>query len=60
MIQMNSDLEKVKFYTESVLHNYSVSESSTKLIIVLSVAFTVSRLVKVTGKIDKLPEEFIK
>ena len=60
MIQLPQDLERVKLYIETVLHNYSVSESSVKLTIVSSIAFIVSRLVKVTGKIEHLPEEFVK
>ncbi|WP_334089833.1 hypothetical protein, partial [Helicobacter typhlonius] len=58
-VQTNSDLEKIKFYIESVLHNYEVSESSVKLTFVSSVAFTISRLVKITGKLQ-LPEELVK
>ena len=60
MIQLPQDLERVKMYIETVLHNYSVSESSVKLTIVSSIAFIISRLVKVTGKIEHLPEEFVK
>ncbi|KAK8838032.1 hypothetical protein M9Y10_035980 [Tritrichomonas musculus] len=60
IIQLPQDLERVKLYIESVLHNYNVSESSVKLTIVSSIAFNVSRLVKVTGKIEHLPEEFVK
>ncbi|KAK8834395.1 hypothetical protein M9Y10_025167 [Tritrichomonas musculus] len=60
MIQLPQDLERVKLYIEIVLHNYRVSESSVKLTIVSSIAFIVSRLVKVTGKIEHLPEEFVK
>ncbi|KAK8886403.1 hypothetical protein M9Y10_041866, partial [Tritrichomonas musculus] len=58
-VQMNADLDKIKYYIESVLHNYEVSESSVKLTFVSSIAFTVHRLVKVTGKLQ-LPEELIK
>ena len=58
-VQMNTDIEKIKFYIESVLHNYEVSDSATKLTLVSSVAFTVHRLVKVTGKLN-LPDEIIK
>ena len=58
-VQMNADIDKIKYYIESVLHNYEVSESSTKLTLVSSVAFSVHRLVKVTGKLN-LPDEIIK
>ena len=58
-VQMNADLDKIKFYIESVLHNYEASESSVKLTFVSSVAFSVHRLVKITGKLQ-LPEELIK
>ena len=58
-VQSNIDLDKIKFYIESVLHNYEVSESSVKLTFVSSVAFTISRLVKITGKLI-LPEELVK
>ena len=41
------------------MFNYSTTESDVKLIYVTSVAFKVSRLVKVTGKV-KLPDELVK
>ena len=47
-------------YIESNLNSYETSSSSTKLTIVGSISFTVSRMRKVTGHIKDLPEEFIK
>lgn len=60
VIQMNADLDKIKYYIETVLHNYEVSESSVKLTFVSSVGFSVHRMVKVAGRIESLPEEVIK
>ena len=59
IIQTKPDLDKTKLYLESILHNYEVSESSVKLTFISSLVFKVHRMVKVTGKIDKLPQEFI-
>ena len=58
LIQLNDELNRVKFYIESILFNYSTTESNVKLIYVTSIAFTVSRLVKVTGKVS-LPKELV-
>ena len=46
---LNKILEKVKYYIESVLFNYSTTESNVKFIYATSVAFMVSRFVKVIG-----------
>ena len=59
IIQLNADLDKVKYYIESVLHGPTTSESSTLLTFVSSIAFTVNRLFKVSGKLS-LPIELIK
>ena len=59
IIQLNADLDKVKYYIESVLHGHTTSESSTLLTFVSSIAFTVNRLFKVSGKLS-LPIELIK
>ena len=59
IIQLNDELDRVKYYIETNLHNYTTAQSNVKLIYIASIAFTVSRLVKVTGKV-KLPEELIK
>ena len=60
VIQFSTDLDRVKYYIETNLHNHSTTSSNVKLIYVSNVAFTVSRLVKVSGKIDDLPVEFLK
>ena len=60
IISSLQDLDYVKMYIESNLNSYETSTSSTKLTIVGSVSFTVSRMRKVTGHIKDLPEEFIK
>ena len=60
VVQFNQDLDVVKKYIESILHNYQVSESPTKLIYVTSVMFKVHKLRKTNGKIANLPIEFIK
>ena len=59
IIQLNDELDSFKYYIETNLHNYTTAQSNVKLIYIASIAFTVSRLVKVTGKV-KLPEELIK
>ena len=59
LIQLNDELNRVKYYIESVLFNYSTTESNVKLIYVTSISFTISRLVKVTGKVS-LPDEIVR
>ena len=60
IISKLEDLDIVKLYIESVLHSYETESSSTKLTLVGSIAFTVSRMRKITGRIKDLPIEFIK
>ena len=60
LVESMNDIDLIMHYIEIVLFNYSVTESSTKLIFVSSVAFKVHRLRKTTGKIVNLPEEFTK
>ena len=45
-------------YIETVLNSYETTTSSTKLTIVNSVSFTISRMRKVTGHIKDLPQIF--
>ena len=45
-------------YIETVLNSYETTSSSTKLTIVNSVSFTISRMRKVTGHITDLPQIF--
>ena len=51
VVRDEQSLDIVKYYIESVLHSYETSTSSTKLILVGTVSFTVSRMVKVSGRI---------
>ena len=60
LIQLPQDIEIVKLYIESVLHSYETTQSNTKLTIVGSIAFTISRMIKITGKINGLPDVFTK
>ena len=59
IIRDENNIDEVKLYIESVLHNYETTSSNTKLIYVSNVSFTVSRLQKVSGYIAKLPKIFI-
>ena len=60
IVKDQQNLEDVMLYIESILHSYETTSSSSKLTIVGSISFTISRMRKVTGKIKDLPIEFIK
>ena len=60
IIKNTEDINLVKLYIESTLSSYETTSSNNKLTIVSSISFTVSRRIKITGKIEGLPEEIIK
>ena len=60
IIKNTEDINLVKLYIESTLSSYETTSSNNKLTIVSSISFTVSRMIKITGKIEGLPEEIIK
>lgn len=52
------NLDECKLHTETVLRSYETTTSNNKLSIVNSIAFTISRMRKVSGPIKDLPIEF--
>ena len=60
IIKNTKNINLVKLYIESTLSSYETTSSNNKLTIVSSISFTVSRRIKITGKIEGLPEEIIK
>lgn len=59
IVRLPDDIDKVRLYIESRLHEYETSTSNTKLTIISSISFTISRMLKITGKV-KLPEPILK
>ena len=60
IVKNKQNLEECKLYIETVLSSYETTTSNNKLSIVNSIAFTVSRMRKVSGHIKDLPIEFKK
>lgn len=60
IIKSYEDLSQVKQFINATLSHYQTSTSSKLLSIVASVCFRISKLIKISGKINGLPEEFIK
>lgn len=59
IVRLPEDLNKVKMYIETKLYEHETpSTSNTKLTIINSISFTVSRLIRITGRIDKVSKLF--
>ena len=58
LVKNEQNLEECKLYIETVLSSYETTTSNNKLTIVCSVAFTISRMRKVSGHIKELTSEF--
>ena len=54
------DLKIIKQYINATLIQYKTSSSSKLLSIVETISFTVSRMLRINGKVKGLPEVFIK
>lgn len=54
------DLKIIKQYINETLIQYKTSSSSKLLSIVETISFTVSRMLRISGKVKGLPEVFIK
>ena len=60
IVKSRDDLKLIKEYINATLIRYKTSSSSKLLSIVDTIVFTVSPMLRISGKIKGLPEMFIK